>query len=157
MTRSWRMESLGVVPSWSALLSSDDVSLRRVIRGNRGRIWSLRQTSGSCGASPLRHGSWGWVGEVVVGSGMTGRLIARFNSARVRLQGFFWNDIFSFRFQTHSVLDFSYNVFVAFVMKVAGFMFTCVVCFTTLNDCSQLTVVGIIVFALISSRQSMGY
>ena len=60
----------------------------------------------------------GWVG--VVGSGMTGRVSARFNSARVRLLGV--SHQFSNDFQNHFVVEFSYNLFVALVMKVSGFM-----------------------------------
>ena len=116
----------------------------------------MRQASGSCGASSLRQGCWGWAGEVVGDSGMTGLVIARFNSARVRASGFFWKGSFSSCFQNHSILNFSYSLFVAFDMEVAGFMFKCVECLMTLNDCSQLTVVWIIAFALISSLHSNG-
>ena len=57
--------------------------------GTGRRLRSLRQASGSCGASSLRQGCWGMVGEVVGDSGMTWRVTARFNSARVRPSGFF--------------------------------------------------------------------
>ena len=64
------MESLGVVPSWSAPLSSDDVSRRRVIRENRGTDLELAANIGVLRRLAVAPWALG-VGEVVWGSGMT--------------------------------------------------------------------------------------
>ena len=83
------MESLRAVPSWSSQVSSGDVSRRRVILWNRGMAPELAASVRILWRLAVAPGVLG-VGEVV-GSGMTGRVIARFNSARVLASGFFWN------------------------------------------------------------------
>ena len=52
---------------------------------------------------------------------------------------------------------FSCNLLVTFEIACFDFMFTCIARFSTLNVCSQLTVVGIIAFILMCSLHSNGY
>ena len=78
---SWRIERLRAVPSLNASESSDCLGQHRVNRWNHGKA---RELAGSVEGLivPRCRAMGGWW---VVGSGMTWRVTARFNSAKVRL------------------------------------------------------------------------
>ena len=80
------------------------------------------------------------------------RVLSRLNSAGVpSKQG---SDVPNRILQNNWKIDLSYSLFVAFAMNDSGFMLMCLACFITLNDCSQQTVVGVIVVAFTNSFQS---
>ena len=116
---------------------------RRGVLGNSGGARQGVLAGGGLAAGGARRGSC-----------MTLCQIACFNSPRVPRRGFRLRRWF---FKNHFIVAFSCNLLVTFAMKLTGFMLVWIACFVTLNDCSQLTVVGTIVFALMYSVHNTGY